>query len=219
MRIEVEDLGSQRRDFWEVRDELIASGQKFSEATLSHIPYSQLHLCCIGNAGAAACSQKLVQQEKQRRRERYLSMEPDEFEAATNYLKIEQMYDDVKYAIAYRHAPKWDSLNDRQKAVAKLRCICNHIDEPQQRLGEAILLLRKCSTTCLPSEVAITYMNKLKGLLTVYPGKLSDETFRAKMVDITSSINDFLPDEERVVLEREELQDFSCTSDCYRVLL
>jgi hypothetical protein len=217
MKVEIDNLGVSHRKFSELRDELIATGQRFSEATLPFVHYSDLHLCCIADAGAAACSLKQVQQEKAGRRTRFLSMPPNELKEAERFLRVEQMYDDVLGVIGCRGVPYWDDLNDRQKAYAKLRCLSNHIDDPQKRIGESILLLRKCSTTCLPSEVSFAYMTKLKGLLSVFPGKLSDEVFRTKVADIAEDIFHFLPDSERGVLEREQLLDYSCTSNCFRI--
>jgi hypothetical protein len=216
MKIEIEFPGVYR-DFYTLRRELGDRGEKFTDAYLQSVPYSQLHLCCIGNAGGLACTLKSVQQEKLRRRERFLSMEMDEFRAVENYLKIEQMYDDVKSAIEARLTPTWDSLNDRQKACAKLICLYNHVDNPQKRMGEMVVLLRRCSTNQLPADVAGAYMVKLKGLLSVFPGKLSDETFRSKIADITDNLLNFLPDQERSIIDREEIQDYRCTSDCFRV--
>lgn len=219
MRIEIEHLGSVRRDFYALRDELLAVGRKFDTTTLAVVSYSQLHLCCIGNAGEAACTSKLVADEKTRRRGRFLSMEPEELQAAETYLKVERMHSDVLFALAQRTAPRWDELKYRQRVWLKLACLFNHVDNPQQRLGHAVLLLRKSSTSDLPTEVAITFMNKLKGLLTCYPGKISDSVFREKISDIAGSLIEFLPVEERKVLEAEQLQDFVCTSDCFRMVV
>lgn len=223
MKIEVETLDAPRRDFYDLRKELIASGKKFDETNLRFIPYDQLHLCCIGNAGEAVCLPRLVQAEKAARRERFLHMESEEFKAAEIFLKIERMYDDVMYAIAYRNAPKWDDLKYRQRAWAKLTCLYNHVDDPFQRLGEAVLVLRKCSQPLdndgLPPDYCMNLMNKLKGLSTVFPGRLSDDGFRQKIAELAYGLLEFLPDEERTVLEKEQLQDYSCTSDCFRVLV
>jgi hypothetical protein len=206
-------------DFYAVRDTLVKSKQKFTADNLHLVPYDQLALCCIGNAGAAACSQKAVQQEQEQRRERFLHMQPEELAESENYLKMERMYDDVIYAIAYRNAPTWESLNDRQKACAKLVCIANHIDNPHPRLKECLALLRKCSTTSLPTDAAMAYMMALKALQGVYPGRMSDETFRNKIAEILDNLMVFLPDEELPPLDKEELQGFSCTSDCFRIML
>jgi hypothetical protein len=222
IRVEVQPLNaSSKLDFYELRDKLVQSGKRFDSTNLHLVPYKQLHLCCIGNAESAGCSRNLIANEKSRRRERFLSMEPDEFTTCTNFLKIEQMYEDVIYAINHRSAPTWNDLNDRQKVWMKLVCIINHLDSPTYRLGEALLYLRRCSvntTESLPADVAMSFSGKIKGIITMYP-KVEDEAIRAKLTDVAESLIAFLPDEERLVIEKEMLQDYSCTSDCFRLLV
>jgi len=219
MKVDVESYGPSRRDFYDLRSELIEDSKKFDEVSLRRLPYHQLHLTCIGNAGDAACSPELVQQEKARRRERFIAMEEEEFKACERYLRTEEIYDDVVFAISSKLAVRWGDLNDRQKAWAKLNCLHNHIDNPHPRMGEVILLLRKCSTTSLPTDVCLHYMSKLRGLMSVYPGKLGDEFFRSQIEDIRDNVRDFLPDEERIICDKEQVADFQCTSDCFRVFV
>ena len=219
MQIDVEAYGSSRRDFYDLRSELIEDSKKFDESVLRLLPYHQLHLTCIGNAGDAACDPELVQREKARRRERFIAMDEDEFRACERYLRAEEMYDDVILAVCSKSAPHWADLNDRQQAWAKLNCLYNHIDDPHPRIGEAILLLRKCSTTSLPTDVCHHYSGKLRSLISVYPGKLGNDFFRSQIEDIRDNVRDFLPDEERVVCDREQIADFQCTSDCFRVFV
>jgi len=219
LKIEVETLDTPQRDFAEVRHELIGQGRKFDETTLQVIPYYQLYLCCIGSAGSAACSPQLVQREKTARRERFLNMEPDEFKEAETYLKIEQMYDDVMHTIANRFAPKWDDLNTCQKLWAKLTCLYNHVDNPSQRIQEVLTLFLQCAKNPhgkLPMDVCNIYAGKLKGLASAYPGKVSDEGFREKIGEMAETVLEFMLPEERKLLEKEQLQGFSCTSDCFR---
>ncbi len=222
MKIEIESLDTPRRDFSDLRRELIEQGKKFTEQTLAAIPYSQLHLCCIGNAGVASCLPRLIQQEKMNRRERFLNMEPDEFKASVTYLKIEQMYDDVMYAISRRNAPQWSTLSDRQKLWVKLTCLYNHIDNPTPRIDEVVAMFAKCAADPiggLPVDVCRVYSAKLKGMASVYPGKVTNEVFREKVGEIAETLLEFMPSEERQMLEKEQLQDFICTSDCFRVLI
>jgi len=225
MRIDVETYGSTRRDFYDFRSDLIEQDKKFDEASLRLLPYHQLHLAAMGNAGDAACPQRLVQDEKARRRERFLAMDGAELKACERYLRTEEMYDDVILCISSKLAPRWGELTDRQKAWAKLNCLYNHIDEPQQRMGEALLLLRLCSFSdahhdaSLPTDVCHHYMSKLRGLMSVYPGQMSDDFFRTQIEDIRDNIRDFLPDDERAIIDKEQIADYQCTSDCYRVYI
>lgn len=219
MKIEVEGF-TPLADFKTIRDQLLANGEKFSITTLHQIPYEQLFLCGMGEAGAARCDRRLVIEERRSRRSRFLNMETDELEAAKRYLLVNQMDNDVHVAQATQFAPKWEELNPRQQAWAKLNCVYNHIDDPSLRLKEAILLLRECVTQhSLPPEVAMSYMPRLRGLLTVYPGKIEDALFRAKIGEIADGLFEFFNEQEAAVLQSEEIQNYSCTSDCYRVMV
>ncbi len=219
MKVDVESYGQSRRDFYDLRSDLIERDKKFDEISLHLLPYHQLHLCAIGNAGVAACSPELIQQEKARRRERFLAMDEKELKACERYLRAEEMYDDVLFVLGLKLAPCWDKLSDRQKAWAKLNCLYNHIDDPQHRMGEVLLLLRKCSTTSLPTDVCQHYTGKLRGLMAVYPTGVTDEFFRTQIEDIRDNIRDFLPDEERGIVDKEQIADFQCTSDCFRIFV
>lgn len=223
MNIEIEaSMDTPQRDFADLRRELIERGERFDETNLCAVPYSQLHLCCIGNAAEAACHPRLVQQEKVSRRERFLNMEYDEFKDAATYLKIEQMYDDVMFAISNRIAPKYDTLSECQQLWVKLTCLYNHTDNPSERIQEAITLFLQCAantTGGLPIDICKTYAGKLKGISSVYPGRISDSIFREKVGEMASTVLQFMPVEDRQVIEKEQLQDFSCTSDCFKVLV
>jgi hypothetical protein len=217
-KIYVENF-TRRRDFYDLRSELIEQQKKFDETTLCFVPYDQLQLCCIGNAGLAACSPRLVQIEKRFRRQRFLAMEPTDLKKCERLLRREHMYEDVMNAVASLGAARWEHLSERQQTWAKLNCITNHIEHPKMRLGEAILLLRKCASSSLPSDVCSHYITKLKGLMTIYPGRVTDDFFREAVADVRDNILRFMPEEERAVCVKEQIIDFQCTSDCFRLLI
>jgi hypothetical protein len=222
LNIEVEALDTPLRDFAELRRELIEQGLTFDEISIRAIPYSQLHLCCIGNAGAAACTPELVQSEKATRRERFLNMETDDFKEAETFLKIEQMYDDVLFAISNRMTLPYSTLTDCQKLWVRLTCLYNHVDNPIQRMQDVIALFQQCAANPhgkLPTDVCSVYAGKFKGLATVYPGRISDKIFREKVGEMAETVLQFMSDGERQFVEKEQLQDFSCTSDCFRILI
>jgi hypothetical protein len=206
-------------DFQTIRDQLISKNEKFSPSSLPRVPYEQLHLCCIGEAKSARCDREVVVKERKARRARFLNMETDEQEASKTYLKINQMDEDVRYEQETQAAPRWGDLNLRQKVWAKLNCINNHIDDPHARIGEAIVLLRECSARrILPPDVAMSYMPRLRALITVYPGRITDQVFRTKINEIADAVFAFFDNDESALLQREEIRDYSCTSDCYRVM-
>lgn len=219
MKIEVENI-SPLSDFYTIKSQLGASGEKFTPATLARVPYEQLFLCCTGEAGSTRCARDIVVLARRARRRRFLHQETDEMDASQRYLLVNQMEEDVKCDYSLMNAPRWEDLNSRQKVWAKLNCVYNHIDAPYVRLGEAILLLRDCTLSReLPPEVAKSYMPRLRGLQTVYPGKITDSLFRTKVGEIAESIFEFLPDEEAQQIAFEAIQGYSCSSDCYRLVV
>ncbi len=220
LRIQIESLGSPQRNFHEVKRELIAAGKKFDAESLRSIPYDELPLCALAPAGEAMCSLKLVQDEKVQRRERFLIMPDEEFFPMKNFLTIERMWDDVLQERAYRILPHWDDMNDRQRLWLKLNCVYNHIDNPYPRGGEALVLIKFCAGSgSLPPEVCMTMNTRIRDLLRLYPVRIADTTFRDRISSIADAVFQFLPEDERKAIENEEIQGYSCTSDCYRVLL
>jgi hypothetical protein len=219
LKIEVENY-EPLVDFRFLRDQLVQQNEKFSPESLPQVPYEQLFLCCTGEAGAARCGRSLIVAERLARRARFVNMETDESAASRTYLQVNQMDEDVRCDQTVQSTPRWGDLNARQQTWAKLNCIANHIDDPALRLKEAILLLRECaSQRVLPPEVAMSYMPRLRGLLTVYPGRITDQLFRTKITEIADALFEFLDEHEVLALQREEIRNYSCTSDCYRVLI
>jgi len=220
MRVDVESYGNARRDFYDLRSDLIEQDKQFDDTSLPLLPYHQLHLAAMGNAGDAACLPRLIHKEKARRRERFIAMDETELKACERYLRAEEMYDDVVLVIGSKLAPRWGELSDPQKLWAKLNCLYNHLDDPQQRMGEALLLLRKCSTTSyLPTDVCQHYMQKMRGLMATYPGKITDPFFRAQIEDIRDNVRNFLPEAERSICDKEQIADYQCTQDCFRIFV
>ena len=144
------------------------------------------------------------------------------FRKAEHFLKIERMYDDVMFILTSRSAFQWDSLSDCQKLWVRLTCLYNHVDNPLQRIQETVALFAQCSNNAssgLPTDVCTVYASKLRGLSSVYPGRVSDDVFRAKVAEMAETVSEFMSVEHRQLLEKEQLQGFSCTSDCFCVIV
>lgn len=210
-------------DFKEALPGLIASGKKFDCQALQKITYSQLHLCCIGPAGLAACSPRLVFKEKERRLSRYTSAPPEELAASERWMKTEGMYGDVMAEVAAKAAPSWDTLKPRQQIVAKLFCLYNHIDDPEGRVVDAVVLLRDVGGSGLNPMLCSECCSKLVNLSRRYLGIQVEEKdrigipeFREGLYQVMEAVLDVLPKEEQLVLVREHIRDYSCTSDCFR---
>jgi len=210
-------------DFKEALPGLIASGKKFDRQTLQKIPYCQLHLCCIGPAGLAACSPRLVFKEKERRLSRYISSAPEELAASERWMKTEGMYRDVMAEVAAKSAPSWDTLKPRQKVVAKLFCLYNHIDDPEERVVEAVVLLREAAGDGVDPMLCSECCSRLVNITRRYLGiqieekdKIGASEFWEGIYQTMESVLDVLPKEEQLVLVRERIRGYSCTSDCFR---
>ena len=222
LRVDIELMPPAVR-FQDAQKNLASGGLCFTEEALRSIPYSQLHLCCIGSAGAAACSPSLVAMEKQRRLGRYLALAPDELGRAEKWLGAEGMLNDVVAEVSHRSVPSWDSLKARQKVVAKLLCIYNHVDGPERRVLDAVALIKKCPGDGISPEVCSSLCSKLTSLMKRYlspavePKKrIGDSEFREGIWKAMETILDLLPAEEQALLASERIRDFSCSSDCFR---
>ena len=110
------------RLFNDVVKDLIAEGKKFDAESLKQITFSDLNLACVGNAGKAACSIELVENEVKRRIDMVANMS---FEEVENDKGKWDVLDDVSmyygyYAgkvspISIRDSPKWKLLVEEMK--------------------------------------------------------------------------------------------------------
>jgi hypothetical protein len=214
LKVEIEAVPAS--NFQDIQKELVSKGKRFTGQALHQIPYSQLHLCCIGSAGAAACSSDLVNEEKDHRIDRFLSLSPEELAKSERWLRAEGMYGDVISEISSKTVPTWDELTCRQQAVAKLLCIYNHVDNPHSRLMEACLLLRACSEGSLTLKVCSTLVIRLLALDRSHPVLIGGSELREGVWKVMETVFDLLSDSERVVFAGEQIRGYSCTSDCFR---
>jgi hypothetical protein len=214
----IDSLGTPLRKFEELRDELIASGRKFDDEALSHLPYEKLALCATGIAGSAICSQTLIRTEKKNRRKRFNIMGDTEFQASRTLLQIEQMGNDTARERIYSYAPKWEDLRSRQQMWFKLNCIINHLDNVTPRIQEALAIL-KCVREAreLPGDFINHQQKRLEGFIQSYV--LRDTSFRMRIAEIAFEIKKIMPDAEQKICETELLSGYSCTSDCYAPLI
>jgi hypothetical protein len=220
LKIKIDPLGTPQQDFYQVRNQLALEGKKFDSDTLPTISYNQLSMACIRTAGLTMCPLELVQDEKRQRRERFTVMDETTFNEMKNYLLIERMWNDVLFERSYKTCPHWANLTDRQRIWLRLNCVNNHVDNPNTRLTEVVGLLAKCfKADELPLEVSTTFTSKLRSLLHLYPAYIDDDTFRDRITVLATNFFQYLPAEEAEQIEDEEIQGYSCTSDCYRMLL
>lgn len=110
------------RHFNDVVKDLITKGKKFDEESLKLIAFRDLNLACIGNAGKAACSIELVENEVKRRIDLVANMSFEEVEIDKG--KWEILDDGSMYygyyagkvkPISIRDAPRWKLLVEEMK--------------------------------------------------------------------------------------------------------
>jgi hypothetical protein len=204
--------------FANLRDDLIMRGERFKIPNMGQIAYDQLVLCGIGVADEATCSLRLVREELANRRSRFISMDEDSLEECKNYLRMEGMYSDVVYRRHMRAAPKWGELTHRTKVWHKLICLHNHSENMQDRIADVTLLLRK-QDEGIPMDVAMSFMRKLKALAALYPIRVTDQFLRNKLWSIAEELQILMTEDEKRTCQKELIQDYSCFSDCFRILL
>ena len=202
---------------------LASGGRRFGRESLRQVPYPQLSLCCTGEAGSASCNPRLVRQEKERRLGRFVSLGPEELSRSERWLKAEGMFGDVMSEIASRSSPDWERLRARQRAIAKLLCIYNHIDDPEERILEAVEYIKLaaddgvdpmlCSGLC---SKMVDIGRRLLGMLEDEKQRIGPNEFREGVWQCMEALLDALPREEQEILLRERIRGYSCTSDCFR---
>lgn len=112
------------KPFNDIREELIAKGKKFDVESLKLISFRDLNMACIGNAGKAACSYDLVEDEKKRRVNVIIGMSFEEVECDKGKWEV---LDDISMYYAYYYvkaspmskvdAPKWKLLVEEMKKL------------------------------------------------------------------------------------------------------
>ena len=221
LKIEIE-IDPELVQFQDAQKELASQGKHFYGKVLRKIPYSQLHLCCIGSAGLTACSPFLVSREKERRIGRFVSLGPEELVQAEGWLKTEGMFSDVMAEVTSKSSPCWQDLKPRHKVVAKLFCIYNHMDFPEGRILETMEYLKQAAFDGLPPMLCSEISSKLLLLVRRYRGigisekeHIGDPEFREGVWKVMETVMDILPKEEREILLKEQIKDYSCTQGCF----
>lgn len=113
------------REFYELRDEIVAKGKRFDKDTLKLLSFKDLTLAGVGNAGRAACNFELIEEEEKRRLSFLTNLSFEDVEKDKGKWKI---LDDINMYRAYyklkardikmSDAPKWRLL---VKAMVDLR--------------------------------------------------------------------------------------------------
>jgi len=218
--VEFDANGREQIDFNDLREKLLREGRGFTDRDLCLVPYSQLSLCAMANAGTAACDIALVRAEKKARRHRFVEMSPDAFAEVRRYLHANGLYTDVVRDRERRRAPAWESLSILQKTWFIMTCLNNHVDAPGERLREIEnLLFMAGDAGLMPIQKASLFVDLIAQLVTGYPHAVDAEMFRAYISGQAEELMQFMPETERETCANEILSNYSCTSDCFQPYL
>ena len=110
------------KPFHDIVEELEAKGKRFDAESLKLISFKDMSLACVGNAGKAACSFELVEDERKRRVSIINDMSVKEVESDKGKWEV---IDDISMYYAYyyakaspisiKDAPKWKLLVEEMK--------------------------------------------------------------------------------------------------------
>ena len=204
-------------DFYILLAKIKEKGQKFDGKTLKRLPYHQLDLAAIGNAGSCRCSSSLVHKEKMLRRHNFVSK--PSIEDDRSHLEqigmLDNVLDDRSHSIGL---PRWQELSNPLKLWFKLCCIEIHLDSPNVRIAEAISLFKKCANEgSVPHQLAMMYTSEFQSIL-LMSHKLTDETIRNACNQATYTLKEFLSSEDMEIADNKTLDDYSCSSYCFRTI-
>lgn len=201
-------------DFYKLLDILKERGNKFDTKTLKLLPYAQLDLAAIGNAGVCRCSPNLVIKEKNNRRKPYSLLKEED----RAYLLKAGMLNDMLEEQAATGLPSWGSLGAVAQLWFKLDCLHTHLDSPEYRLTEVIALLqRSISSELLPSQVALSLKSEFQSLL-LRKTKVPDALLRTSCEQCSNVVYGFIPPNEVIICDQGLLADYSCTASCFRAI-
>jgi hypothetical protein len=217
--VDIDPHGAPRRSFVELRERLLTVGRKFTEEELHQLPYEELPLAAIANAGAAACTLEEVVEAKHHRRYRFLHMNDTEFEEAACYLHCQGMYEATVAARRRSTYLKWASLPPITQLWCTLNCLYTHIDCPTERIKACVLLISRCvHGGWLTQEQADIHDMALEQLRWADPSSYANGNFRILLGTLAEQTLTRMSLDDKTLFEHAGVIDYSCTSNCYRFL-
>ena len=113
------------RDFFELKNELLANGKTFTKESLTQLSYSDVLRAAIGDAGRAACDLELVEEERNARLNSTSNTDDpllnEDLQLRAQIKKLEAL-------------PAWGSLSPLAQVYFRIRCLRAHADDPKPRL-------------------------------------------------------------------------------------
>ncbi len=197
-------------DFYELLAKLKAKKQKFTPKTLKLLPYEQLVLAAMGNAGRCRCSLEDVTNEKQERRALLLGLPQEKIEEMG--LELHLIGDILEDRLTLAHTvPAWSELSVISKLYFKLTCLETHPYDALQRISEVVALCKEADQA-LPQQLAFSLKIEFQSSLLSKP---SDDWIRDTSTKACNLVYGFIPGSEIELVDKLELRDYVCTAGCF----
>ena len=197
------------REFYELLAELKTKGEHFSPVSLRELPYDQLALASMGNAGNCRCSVEDVINEKQERRAVLLGLPKSKLESIKLDDQIASDLQDDRITLN-RKIPSWRDLSRVAKLYFKLTCLETHPHDPFLRLSEVVNLCREASE--LPQQLAFSLKIEFQSAVLSKP---SPDWVRDTATKATNILYGFITGPEIETVDKLELRDYVCTAGCF----
>lgn len=199
------------RDFFELKEELLAKGEFFTSGTLRLLSYDDLIRAAIGDAGAAACDIELVEEERKIRLNSVSHAVAEQVESRT---MLEDVYTRLQNEQT-KSLPMWENLSPWAQVYLQVKCLRAHADNPVPRLAalaHKVKYLNPPSTHWSPLWVdaeELIDMAQAGRILTI-------EDIRAKFRGHFETIPDrLLKPWDRAVCHNRTVAGYTCSAGCF----
>lgn len=202
-----------REQFYTLRAKLINQGLQFSLVDILELPYDEMILCAMGNAGAARAPLSLVLEAMRMARPTKRESSP---RVVGNNVAI---FLEDSTDINIEGCIDYETLSDKLKCCTILLCLSNHCDCPETRIAEIRRLLDRMDKTHGVSNRAVTDWVRLQlaGI------KLDNihSTHQVFLATAAEVLLKFLTTEEEDILKRfihnGKVRNYKCTYGCFPV--
>ena len=195
------------RDFFELKSELLAKGETFTQETLRFLSYDDLIRAAIGDAGATACDVELVEEERKIRLNSVSHAVAEQVESKT---MLEDVYTRLQNERS-KALPGWTELDPWAQVYLRVKCLRAHADNPVPRLEELARLVKRLNP---PSPL---WVDAEELIDEIHNGKvLSITDIRAKFRGHFETIPDrLLRPWDRAACQNRTVSGYTCSAGCF----
>ena len=195
------------RDFFELKEELLAKGEIFSAESLRLLSYDDLIRAAIGDAGKAACDIELVEEERKIRLNSVSHAVADQVESR---LMLEDIFTRLQSEQS-KYLPAWDTLNPWAQVYLRVKCLRAHVDNPLPRLQA---LSHRVKTINPPSQLWVVADELIEQVTAGHV--LTLEEVRAAFRGHFETIPDRLLNQwDRAVCQNRTVSGYVCSAGCF----